>query len=42
MLEAVERPRDQALYRIGEQFYLGFFDKNDKKYRLRNLKVQTR
>ncbi len=42
MLEAVERPRDQALYRIGEQFYLGFFDKAEKKYRLRHLKVQTR
>lgn len=42
MLAIVERPRDQALYGIGNHFYLGYFDKPDKKYRLRQLKLQTR
>ncbi|MBV6441494.1 MAG: hypothetical protein DYG98_06135 [Haliscomenobacteraceae bacterium CHB4] len=42
MLSDIERPRDQALYRLGEHFYLGYFDKAEKKYRLRQLKVQTR
>ncbi|GAB4496064.1 MAG: hypothetical protein OHK0019_26970 [Saprospiraceae bacterium] len=39
MLVIVERPRDQALYRIGNHFYLGYFDKPGKKYRLRQLKL---
>lgn len=42
MLTIVERPRDQALYRIGNHFYLGYFDKPGKKYRLRQLKLQMR
>lgn len=41
MLTIVERPRDQALYRIGNHFYLGYFNKPEKKYRLRQLKLQT-
>lgn len=42
MLSGIERPRDQALYRLGEQFYLGFFDRTEKKYRLKQLKIQIR
>jgi len=42
MLTVVERPRDQALYHIGNHFYLGYFNKPEKKYRLRQLKLQTR
>lgn len=34
LLEKIKRPRDQALYRIGEKFYMGYFDKKQKQYRL--------
>lgn len=37
MLEKVKRPRDQALYRIGGKFYLGYYDSRHKEYRLRQI-----
>ncbi len=37
MLEKVKRPRDQALYRIGERYYLGYYDKRHKEYRLERV-----
>lgn len=37
MLEKVKRPRDHALYRIGERYYLGYYDKRHKAYRFERV-----
>lgn len=41
-METLQNPKDQALYRIGGRFYLGYFDKSSKHYRFREVGVESR
>ena len=39
-LENLKKPRDPALYSIGGQFYLGYYDKDERQYRFVPIKNQ--
>lgn len=41
-MKTLQNPKDQALYRIGGRFYLGYFDKESKTYRFREISVGSR
>lgn len=41
-MKTLQNPKDQALYRIGGRFYLGYFDKAAREYHFREVSVEAR
>lgn len=37
MLKSMENPPDHALYTVGGRFYMGYFDKKEKRYRFKQI-----